>query len=122
MLEGKSLTDLRGIAQAFGIKDIFQKDALQLRQAIEVKQLDLEPVQKVEVAQPPYDARLMTMVPADTLDQAMAEHYLAPYVENGLRVTYDEERWYMRNGKRTDEGTMRMPPRHLLDCARRIME
>lgn len=120
-LRNKSMTDLRGIAQSFGVADIFKKDQNQLLQAIEIKQKELSPVQPMDIPKPAYDARLMTKPPAKKTDRQLAEEYLAPYVVRGLHIAYDEERWYMRCGKRTDEGTLRMPPAHLLKCAEQVM-
>lgn len=122
-LQKKSLTELRGIAQAFSVSDLFQKDKLQLIQAIEMKQQGLAPAPKIEIPKPEYDARLMTKPPSKKSLRQDAEVLLGPYVARGMSVRFEdnEERWYMAHGKKTDEGTMRMPLRHLLRCAERIM-
>lgn len=122
MLWGKSLTELRGIAQSFGVADIFQKDIAQLVQAIEAKQDAMLRPEADLPPRPTYDSRLMNKPPAKTCDRDLADEYLAPFVARGLNVSYDEERWYMSFGKKTDQGTLRMPPRHLLLCAERIMK
>lgn len=124
MLSKKSLTELRGIAQSFDVADIFQKDQRQLIQAIEMKQQAIAPEPKIEIPKPEYDARLMTRPPARKSDIQMIEELLTPYVARGLRLTFDEngERWFMSRGKMTDEGTVRMPPRHVLHCAERLMQ
>ena len=122
MLANKSLVELRGIAQSFNIADIFQKDQRPLIQAIEIKQQDLIPAPKIEIPKPEYDARLMTKPPSKRSDQQEIEELLAPYIAKGLRVTFDHERWYMAHGKRTDEGTLRMPMRVVLRCADKILE
>ncbi len=122
MLTKKSLTDLRGIAQSFGIADLFAKDKVQLIQAIEMKQQGIAPAPKIEIPKPAYDARLMTKAPSRKSSQAEIEELLAPFVARGLRLKFDEERWYMSIGKKTDEGTIRMPLRHVLNCATKIMQ
>lgn len=120
-LKGKSLTALRGIAQSYSIPDIFQKDELQLRQAIELKQQDMTPQPKIEIPKPEYDARLMNRPPAKRSDEKVAMDLLQPYIARGLHVRFDEECWYMSLGKKNDSGTIRMPLRVLLDRADRMM-
>lgn len=124
MLQGKSLVQLRGIAQSYDIPDIFQKDERQLIQAIELKQASIQPDAKVEIPKPPYDARLMLKPPSNKTNRADIEEILAPHVSRGLRLTFDEnnERWLMSFGKKTDEGTVRMPLRVVLRCANKVME
>lgn len=122
MLLNKSLTELRGIAQSFSIGDIFQKDKPQLIQAIELKQQALIPAPKIEISKPEYDARLMTRPPSKRSTQQDIEELLAPYIAKGLRISFDDERWYMSYGKRTDEGTLRMPLKIVLKCAEKILE
>ncbi len=124
MLAKKSLTELRGIAQSFGVTDIFQKDILQLVQAIEMKQQAIAPMPKVEIPRPEYDARLMTKPPSKKSDQEQLESLLAPHIARGLHFSVDEnaEWWSMSHGKKTDEGTMRMPLKIVLRCAEKVME
>lgn len=123
MLRNKSITELRGIAQAFGIADIFTKDAIQLAQEIEAKQnKDFAPPAPIVSAANTYDARLMTKPPSKRSDVESAQEVLAPFVSAGLHVRYDDERWYMSYQGRQDEGTLRMPLRVLIKCAERIMK
>ena len=121
MLKDKSLHELRAIAQGYGIADIFSKDAVQLAQAIELKQVTMAPALEVPFVQPSYDARLMTAAPADISDEKSVRELLQPLVDRGLHLSFDPERWYMAHGKRTDEGTMRMPLRVVLRCAEKLM-
>lgn len=118
----KSLVELRGIAQSLGIPDIFQKDKPQLVQAIELKQEAFIPAPKVEIPRPEYDARLMTKPPSQLSERVEVEELLAPFVARGMHLKFDEERWYMSFGKKTDEGTLRMPLRVALRCAEEIMK
>lgn len=122
MLQKKSLTELRGMAQAFGIPDLFQKDKFQLIQAIELKQQGMAPAPKIEIPKPEYDARLMTKAPSRKSSQPEIESLLIPHVNRGMHLKFDEERWYMSFGKKTDEGTIRMPLRTVLHCANKVME
>ncbi len=123
MLQNKSLTDLRGLAQAHGVQDILRKSKNELVQAIEIKLQGLQPAPKVEIPKPEYDPRVMTKIPARLSEQSYIEKLLAPYVERGLKLTFPEpEVWHMRLDKREDTGTMRMPPRHILSCVRKIFE
>lgn len=121
MLSNKSQTELRGIAQMLGIADVFQKDKTQLIQAIELKQANMGTPAPAPVPQPEYDARLMTKSPAKRSDQASIEDVLKEHIARGLHLSFDDERWYMQLDRRTDQGTLRMPLRHVLYCANRIM-
>jgi hypothetical protein len=122
-MQGKSLTDLRGIAQGYGVVDVFKMTEAELRQAISLKQQDMQPKPKIEIPKPEYDARLMTKPPGKKSDRQLAEEMLAPYVARGLVVTFPTpEEWHMRMGKKEDTGTVRMPIRTLLSCADRMMK
>lgn len=121
MLSSKSLIELRGIAQSFGVSDLFQKDKAQLLQAIQIRQQAIAPEPKIEIPKPEYDARLMTKNPSKLSGQAEIENLLAPYVARGLQLKFDAECWYMSFSKKTDEGTLRMPLRVVLKCADKVM-
>ncbi len=121
-LRDKSLTELRGIAQSFGVADIFKMDSKKLIQMIEMKQQALVPVPKIEIPKPEYDARLMTKPPSKKSEQVEIEKLLTPYLAKGLRVRFEDERWYMSYRNKTDEGTLRMPLRVVLRCAEKVME
>lgn len=121
-LEEKTLHEIRGIAQSFGITDIFEKDIKQLSQEIRLKQQSLIP-QEVKLPEPPkYDASLMTQAPAQQASPESIVNMLEPYIKLGLRLNLSEERWQMSVGNKTDEGTMRMPLIHVLRCAQKIMK
>lgn len=124
MLDGKTLTELRGIAQSFGVADIFQKDDKQLLQEIAFKQKEMAPKPVIDVPLPSYDARLMTKPPSKQSSQSDAQEAMQPYIAQGLHfaIDFNGERWEMAYGKKTDEGTLRMPLRTLIHCAKRIME
>lgn len=120
-LRDKSLTELRGIAQSFGIEDIFKKDIVQLTQAIEMKQQGMIPDYKPDVPKPQYDARLMNKPPATKSDEHLLEEYAYPYKNRGIKLTYDQERWYASFDKWTDQGTLRMPPKTFIRCLDRLL-
>lgn len=121
-LRKKSIHDLRVMAQAFGINDVFSKDQAHLIQEIELKH---KPVQIV-VQLPPlpaYDARLMTKPPSKRSNAEELVPLLESYIALGLKLSFDDngERWFMTCGKRNDEGTMRMPLKAVVECARRLL-
>lgn len=118
----RSLTELRGLAQLLGVQDVFSMDRAHLQQAIDLKQQEAMPKPVPPLTLPPYDARLMKKSPARMSDKALLDDLLAPYVERGLKVTYpDPETWEFRCGKKIDTGTMRMPPRLILQCAESVL-
>lgn len=122
-LRDKSIHELRGIAQSFGVNDIFSKDQNHLIQEIELKQQALVPAPTPPIPKPEYDARLMTKPPAKRSLPSDAVDALKTHIERGLRFEMDEiaESWTMGFGKKTDCGTLRMPLRNLLVCADRVM-
>lgn len=122
-LAKKSIHQLRAMAQAFGINDIFEKDARHLIQEIELKHA---PTVRAPVQLPPlpaYDARLMTKPPSKRSNCEDLVALMKPYITLGLKFSFDEngERWFMALRDRRDEGTMRMPLRHVVDAARRLL-
>lgn len=121
MLRKKSIHQLRGIAQSYSIPDIFSLDANHLIQAIELKQQAMIPEPAVKIEPPMYDARLMTKPPSKQSDEWSIRELLEPFVAQGMHLSFDEERWYMAHGKKTDEGTKRMPLRSILRCAEKLM-
>ncbi len=122
-LRKKSIHDLRQIAQSFGIPNIFSKDAVQLSQAIDLRQEAMsKPKLPERPPKPEYDARLMTKPPAKMSHKDAILDLLQVHISQGLRVDFpDPERWEMAYGKKTDCGNMRMPLRVLLSCAEKIM-
>ncbi len=122
MLNNKTLTELRAIAQSFDVPDIFQKDPLQLMQAIELKQKAMIPEAAIIVPKPENDGRLMDKPPARRSDTALLQEYAAPYVARGVKIEYTPERWYASLGKKNDEGTIRMPAKHFIKCLDRLLE
>lgn len=120
-LETKSLTQLRAISQSFGVKDIFSKSAEQLRQDIGLKQQELQPKAEIVIAQPPYDARLMTRAPSKRASVSEIEEALREHVDKGLKLSFTEENWRMSFGVKNDMGTIRMPLRTVIRCANELL-
>jgi len=120
-LKGKSITELRGMAQSFGVQDIFTKTDLQLIQAIEMKQEAMQPVAPIVIPKPEYDARLMTKPPSRKSNQEEIEALLTEHVARGLKLSFSEEQWFMHMGKKSDEGTIRMPLKTVLHCANEML-
>lgn len=121
-LRKKSIHDLRVVAQAFGVNDVFSKDQAHLIQEIELKHRPVH-VAAVLPPLPAYDARLMTKPPSKRSNAEELVPLLEPYIALGLKVTFDDngERWFMTCGKRNDEGTMRMPLKGVVECARKLL-
>lgn len=122
MIADKSITELRGIAQALSVPDLFQLDRNALLQAIELRQAKYTEIPKIEIQMPQYDVRLMTASPSSMCNITELEELLKPYVARGLKIKFDEERWYMSLGKKSDEGSLRMPLRVALKCAEALLE
>lgn len=120
-LHSKSIIQLRGIAQSFGIDNIFSKTDVELRQAIELAQTENAPKTKMEPIIHPYDARLMNKPPAKMASLEDINAYLDPYVARGLKFRMiDQETWEMRCGSVIDTGNIRMPPRAIISCAEKV--
>lgn len=122
MLKHKSIHELRGMAQSFGITDIFEKDATHLAQEIELKQQKLIPAPVILPDKPEYDAGLMTRPPARRASMDEITTLLEPYIKMGMRLTFDNEVWSMSSGVKNDTGSIRMPLIHVLECARKVVQ
>lgn len=120
-LRDRSIHELRGMAQAFGITDIFEKDVLKLVQEIELKQQKLVDPPKPLPPRPEYDARLMTAQPSAMGSPIEITDLLEPHIRIGLKLRFDEECWHMSNGNKFDTGSLRMPLRQILDCAEKVL-
>lgn len=123
-LHTKSLVELRGIAQSMGVTDIFEKDAVQLAQAISLRQQDLLPkMDNVLPLRPEYDGRLLTKAVSKSATIREVEELLAPFVTIGMHLSFPEpDKWHMSHGQKEDTGTLRQPLRAIYDCAVRIMK
>lgn len=115
------MTELRGIAQSFNVADIFSLDKPHLIQAIEAKQIGMQPEPQIVIEKPAYDARLMTRPPARLSDADAITALLNEHVARGLKLSFSDEQWFMSCGKVTDQGTLRMPLRTVLMCANKVM-
>ena len=118
-LKDKSLTELRNIAQVIGIPDIFEKSSGQLLQLIEAAELG-KTVDPIEMP-PAFVGLTNERRLAPLLDPSTVVDMLAPWIKIGLKVRLEGDRWYLANGERTDEGSMRMPLRHVWQCAEKLM-
>lgn len=121
MLNEKSLTELRTIAQGLGVSGIFAKSQAHLIQEIEKKHKELIPPEKVTIPKPEYDARLMNRAPAKMCDKDALLELLKPYIERGLKVTIENEIWSFSYGKKNDTGTLRMPLKIALKKAEEVL-
>lgn len=117
-LTTKSIHELRTIAQAFGVPDIFEKDENQLRQAISIKQTDMIPDPPVIPSAPPYDPKFL---PQDPQDLTEIKRMLLPFTARGLHVDYDVDSWFMTFGKKSDSGSLAIPLGTIMLCAMKVM-
>jgi hypothetical protein len=115
------MTELRALAQSMGCKWAFADDRNALQQKIKLRQTDMLPKQELPKVPVPEDQRLRTKPPARVSDEDMVRTMLAPYIQLGLIITFDNGTFNMKYGPKTDSGTLRQPPRVILDCARRVM-
>ncbi len=122
MLEKKSITELRGIAQAIGCKYEWADDKKIIIQKIQLKQNAALPKPVIEMRyEQPDDQRLRSLPPSKVSDEKVIRDMLAPLVVNGLKFEVTNGEWVMRHGVKEDTGNMRMPPRHILRAAERMM-
>jgi len=122
MASKKCMTELRGLCQSMGAKWSFSDDRNALEQKISMRQREmLPPVSPTPVPIPP-DFRLRTSTPAKVSDEEMIRTLLKPYTDIGLNITFEHGMFHMKHGSKADSGTLRQPPRSILNCARRLME
>lgn len=106
-----------------GVKWSFSDDHARLKQKIALRQTEMLPKPELPKVEAPQDQRLRVKAPAKITELAVIQKMIAPYISLGLHFSVtDNGEWNMRFGDKTDTGTMRMPPRVVLDCARRLME
>ncbi len=116
MLDKKTLTELRTIAQGLGVTGIFSKSLAQLKQDIQQKHTDLIPQEKIVV---PVEYRTLSTGNMCNKDELMEQ--LQPYISRGLKVVIGEEMWKFSFGKKNDSGTLSMPMRIALKKAAEIL-
>ena len=122
MLEKKSITELRGIAQSIGCKYDWIDDKKALIQKIQSKQSTVLPKPVVDIRyEQPNDQRIRTLPPSKRSDEAMVRKLIEPLVAIGLKFEVKDGEWFMRHGVKEDSGNLRQPPRDILRAAERIM-
>lgn len=121
-LEDRSLTELRAMAQAMNAIFSFADDKNALikiiRDCMEAK------VPKPRIPDPvqPADTRLLIRPPRYVSTEAEIVEILLPFTLKGLIIRFPaEDQWMMTYQKREDSGTLRMPLRDVVECARRMM-
>lgn len=117
----QSMTELRGLAQSMGVKWAFSDDIAALNQKIAMRQNDLMPVAPLPAVPVPEDQRLRTKPPSKVSDEETIRAMLRPYIDLGMKLKIENGQFEMRHGARMDTGTLRQPPRVILECARRLM-
>lgn len=122
MLEKKSITELRGLAQSIGCKYSWSDEKNILIQKIQLKQNEALPKPKIEIKyEQPNDQRLRTLPPSKVSDEQTIREMLEPLIAIGLKFDVIGNEWFMRHGIKEDSGNLRQPPRHILRAAERIM-
>jgi hypothetical protein len=122
-LETKSLTELRGMYSAMGGNVSFSDSKTTLITKIGLRISDRMP--KVEPIQTavPSDQRLRTVAPARNMTQEQVAEALKPFTDAGLILSFPEhDSWQMTFGKKTDSGSLRVPLRVIVGCARSVMK
>ena len=105
-----------------GAKWSFGDDRNALMQKISLRQTEILPPPIPVIIPTPEDQRLRTRTPSKTSDEEMIRQMLQPYVDRGLHLSFSDGLFHMKHGIKTDSGTMRQPPRVILNCAKRLME
>lgn len=120
--KSKSLTELRGIAQAIGCDFTFADSDKILAQKIALKQTEVNPPPPPIVISPPDDQRLRTKPPSKVSNEQMIRELLDPLIERGLKLSFtDSGDYVMRFNDKVDTGTLRQPPRVILACAQKVL-
>ena len=124
MLVNKSITELRGVAQAMGVVWGFGDDKDRLIHLIETKRDVTVPPAPVLDIPLPNNQLLRTLPPARISREQEIMGFMQPYIDRGLRFTIsdDLQTWSMQAGIKTDSGTMRQPPRILIECAEKVLK
>lgn len=116
MLEKKTLTELRTIAQGLGVEGIFSKSKAHLQQEIEKRHGELIPKGKIVI---PVEYKMLPT--SNMCDKDKLMELLEPYISRGLRVEIGDETWKFSRGNKNDSGTLRMPLRIALMKAAEVL-
>ncbi len=117
----KSLTELRGIAQAIGAEFTFADNAAKLQLIIE-RHVESKYKPPEIGTMEPEDLTLRTRPPAKNATQVEIVEYLKDYIAKGLTLKFPcQDQWHMDFKGKSDSGNIRMPPRVIVGCAKRLM-
>lgn len=119
-LANKTITELRGIAMALSVPDVFSKDKAHLVQEIQARQESATRNESKREVQQTYV--INSRGKEQCCDAEALEKILQPLKDRGLHTRYDEDRWYFRCGQKSDEGTLMMPMLTAVRCAEKIMD
>jgi hypothetical protein len=122
-LESKSITELRGMFSSMGGNVNFSDSKTTLITKIGLRISDRMPkVQPIQTAIPE-DQRLRCIAPARNMNQQDVSEALKPFIEAGLQLSFPEhDSWQMLFRKKTDSGSLRVPLRVIVGCAREVMK
>lgn len=121
-LENKTITELRGYAQAMGIKFDWGWDRPRLLR--EIKSTIDVTLQRPTVSDEPSDQRLRTVPPARNLSQVEVMKALERFKERGLVVTFPTpDTIYMTHTVvKEDSCSLRVPLRTIIECAKKVLQ
>lgn len=124
MAQKQTMTELRALCQSMGARWSFSDDRNALQQKIQNRQVEILPPMPLPIVTAPEDQRLRTKPPNKVSDEEMVRGMLEPYIALGLKLNIDpiNQTFHMSHGKKHDTGTMRQPPRVIIQCARKVME
>lgn len=105
-----------------GAKWSFADDVSALEQKVATRQAEIMPREPLPIVAVPDDQRLRTRPPAKVSEDHVIRAMIHPYTTLGLSFEIKDGQFFMSYGKKTDSGTLRQPPRVILDCAKRLME
>ncbi len=116
-LDKKNMTELRGIAQSLGVKNVFSLKKSQLIDKIKIKSSEV-----AADTTPPRVETIIIEIPQEPVREPdrLAE-VLSEFISRGLRFNIKDTRWYMGFVGRTDEGGVDMPIRAIIKCAERLI-
>lgn len=117
-LQKKTLTELRGIAQAMGIELKWDDGKEHLLQKI-----NLHVAAKVQPPERPIEINIRQDSNNPTVTPEMLETALRDFKPLGLQVSFpDAHTWELYCNQKRDSGSMYMPLWNIIQCARDVVK
>lgn len=120
-LEEKSLTELRSIAQGIGVSFNFSTDKKHLIQEIKQHSVSLIPKPNAELPKVPEPERIRIIPPTKNPTRETITQTLQPFIDRGLKLSFDGDTFHMRMGKKEDTGNVRTSLRVIVRTAEAVM-